>query len=388
MRWAIESFEATVGQRPLGWYCRYGPSVHTRELLVEEGGFVYDADAYNDDLPYFTEVLGRRHLVVPYSFTYNDARFVLPQGYGSPDDFATTFKRAFDTYWEEGEERPRMMSIGLHPRLVGQAAPYRRAFATSSNTPSTRAARGSPGASTSPSGGLPITRSSSPDRDSLPGRHEQRFEMELHTWSLYASAVLLLCLTPGPNSLLAVTNGLRFGVGKTLFSTFGCAVGLTLLIGASLSGLGLILAASETVFYIIKWLGACYLIYLGISLIRSRGAVADVDKASRPAHAAGREIYLFAQGLWIVVMNPKAVIFFAAFLPQFYDPQHGLLPQFLVMAGTFVGIEVVVEVLLAAFASKLAAYVTSGTGMCMFNRATGGVFVLAGAYLLTLERPR
>ena len=95
--------------------------------------------------------------------------------------------------------------------------------------------------------------------------------MELHTWSLYASAVVLLCLTPGPNSLLAVTNGLRFGVGKTLFSTLGCAAGLTLLIGASLSGLGLILAASETVFYIIKWLGACYLIYLGITLIRSRG---------------------------------------------------------------------------------------------------------------------
>ena len=77
MLWAIESFKATVGQRPQGWYCRYGPSVHTRELLVEEGGFVYDADAYNDDLPYFTTVQGKRYLVVPYSLTYNDARFVL-----------------------------------------------------------------------------------------------------------------------------------------------------------------------------------------------------------------------------------------------------------------------------------------------------------------------
>ena len=211
--------------------------------------------------------------------------------------------------------------------------------------------------------------------------------MELHTWSLYASAVLLLCLTPGPNSLLAVTNGLRFGVGKTLFSTLGCAVGLTVLIGASLSGLGLILAASETVFYIIKWLGACYLIYLGISLIRARGTFADVGKASGTATPPSA-IYLFAQGLWIVVMNPKAVIFFAAFLPQFYVPQHGLVPQFLAMAGTFVGIEVVVEVLLAAFASKVAARVTGKTGARMFNRATGGVFVLAGAYLLTLERPR
>ena len=211
--------------------------------------------------------------------------------------------------------------------------------------------------------------------------------MDLDTWSLYASAALLLCLTPGPNSLLAVTNGLRFGVGKTLFSTLGCAVGLTALIGASLSGLGLILAASETVFYIIKWLGACYLIYLGISLIRARGTFADVGKASGTATPPSA-IYLFAQGLWIVVMNPKAVIFFAAFLPQFYVPQHGLAPQFLAMAGTFVGIEVVVEVLLAAFASKVAAHMTSKTGTRMFNRATGGVFVLAGAYLLTLERPR
>jgi peptidoglycan/xylan/chitin deacetylase (PgdA/CDA1 family) len=122
MLWAIASFQATVGQRPRGWYCRYGPSVHTRELLVEEGGFVYDADAYNDDLPYFTTVKGTRHLVVPYSLTYNDARFVLAQGYSSPTDFADSLKRAFDTYWEEGADRPRMMSIGLHPRLIGQAA--------------------------------------------------------------------------------------------------------------------------------------------------------------------------------------------------------------------------------------------------------------------------
>ena len=211
--------------------------------------------------------------------------------------------------------------------------------------------------------------------------------MSLQLWSLYASAVLLLCLTPGPNSLLAVTNGARFGVGKTLFSTLGCAAGITLLIGASLSGLGLVLAASETVFYVIKWLGACYLVYLGVSLIRTRGTFADVGEASRPATPPS-EIYLFGQGLWIVVMNPKAVIFFAAFLPQFYDPQHGLLPQFLAMAGTFVGVEVVVEVLLATFASKLAAFLSNGAGMRMFNRATGGVFVLAGAYLLTLERPR
>lgn len=85
IQWAIESFRQTCGARPLGWYWRCGPSVNTRELLVEEGGFLYDSDAYNDDLPYFTEVKARRHLVVPYSMTYNDM-----QGTRSPPTSSTT----------------------------------------------------------------------------------------------------------------------------------------------------------------------------------------------------------------------------------------------------------------------------------------------------------
>jgi peptidoglycan/xylan/chitin deacetylase (PgdA/CDA1 family) len=123
IRWAVESIQETCGQRPLGWYCRYGPSVNTRELLVEEGGFVYDSDAYNDDLPYFTEVNGTRHLVVPYSsFPYNDVRFVLSQGYSSPTDFFDCCRRGLDELWREGEAGfPKMMSIGLHPRLSGHA---------------------------------------------------------------------------------------------------------------------------------------------------------------------------------------------------------------------------------------------------------------------------
>jgi peptidoglycan/xylan/chitin deacetylase (PgdA/CDA1 family) len=122
MQGAIESIEKTCGERPLGWYCRYGPSVNTRELVVEEGGFVYDADAYNDDLPYFTEVLGKRHLVVPYTLMYNDVRYVLPQGYSSPSDFFDSCRRGLDEYRREGAAGyPKMMSIGLHPRWVGQA---------------------------------------------------------------------------------------------------------------------------------------------------------------------------------------------------------------------------------------------------------------------------
>ncbi len=115
---AVESFRTTWGQRPVGWYCRYGPSVNTRRLVVEEGGFRFDCDAYNDDLPYFTSVDGHDHLVVPYSQTYNDS-----QGSKNPTEFLDYIRRAFDELWLEGERgTPKMMSVGLHPRLVGQAA--------------------------------------------------------------------------------------------------------------------------------------------------------------------------------------------------------------------------------------------------------------------------
>jgi peptidoglycan/xylan/chitin deacetylase (PgdA/CDA1 family) len=122
IRRAIASIEATCGERPRGWYCRYGASVRTRELLVQEGGFVYDSDVYNDDLPYYTQVQGKSHLIVPYSFTYNDGKFGLLPGYGGPWDFLDNLKRGFDELWREGEMHPKMMSIGLHPRLIGQAS--------------------------------------------------------------------------------------------------------------------------------------------------------------------------------------------------------------------------------------------------------------------------
>ena len=123
IRLAVKSIAETTGERPLGWYCRYGPSVNTRELVVEEGGFVYDADAYNDDLPYFTEVKGQRHLVVPYSLTYNDGRYILPQGFSSPTDFFDQCRRGLDELRKEGEAGyPKMMSIGLHSRFTGQPA--------------------------------------------------------------------------------------------------------------------------------------------------------------------------------------------------------------------------------------------------------------------------
>jgi len=119
IRMALASFENTLGYRPRGWYCRYGPSVHTRELLVEEG-LEYDCDAYNDDLPYYVEVNDGRHLVVPYTPDVNDFRFWQSPGLATASQFFEYLKDSFDTLYREGEDRPRMMSIGLHPRQIGR----------------------------------------------------------------------------------------------------------------------------------------------------------------------------------------------------------------------------------------------------------------------------
>lgn len=118
---AVASLQKAVGERPLGWYCRYGPSVNTRRLLVEEGGFLYDSDTYNDELPYYVEVGGRVHLVVPYSLTNNDMKYGRG-GLSIPADYTAMHVEAFDFLYAEGATAPKMMSVGLHARLVGHPA--------------------------------------------------------------------------------------------------------------------------------------------------------------------------------------------------------------------------------------------------------------------------
>ena len=117
---AVASLQKLTGDRPLGWYCRYAPSLNTRRLIVEEGGFLYDSDAYNDDLPYWVEVEGKQHLVIPYTLDNNDMKYCVAPGFNSGNDFYTYLKDAFDVLYAEGETAPKMMSVGLHARLVGK----------------------------------------------------------------------------------------------------------------------------------------------------------------------------------------------------------------------------------------------------------------------------
>ena len=119
---AVRLMTELTGEAPLGWYTGRD-SPQTRRLVVEHGGFLYDADSYADDLPYWTAVDGTNHLVVPYTLDTNDMRFASPGGFGSGDEFFTHLRDAFDVLYAEGVAgSPKMLSIGLHCRLVGRPA--------------------------------------------------------------------------------------------------------------------------------------------------------------------------------------------------------------------------------------------------------------------------
>ena len=129
MKIGMEIIERLTGTRALGWYTGRD-SPNTRRLVADHGGFLYDSDYYGDDLPLWTEV--RRtdgetvpHLVVPYTLDTNDMRFALPQGFSHGDEFFEYLRDAFDVMYAEGEERPAMMSIGMHCRLLGRPGRFR-----------------------------------------------------------------------------------------------------------------------------------------------------------------------------------------------------------------------------------------------------------------------
>jgi allantoinase len=117
---AVEAIRNASGIRPIGLHTKSASSPRTRRLVVEEGGFLYDSNAYNDDLPYVVEVLGKPHIVLPYSFDTNDMRFTKQGGFQFADDFARYCVDALDWLWEEGRTAPRMMTIGLHLRVIGR----------------------------------------------------------------------------------------------------------------------------------------------------------------------------------------------------------------------------------------------------------------------------
>ena len=204
--------------------------------------------------------------------------------------------------------------------------------------------------------------------------------MDIHTWLLYAAAALGLSLSPGPNSLLALTHGALHGQRKTmLFTLTGGALGFVLIIALSMFGIGALLKASLVWLTVLKWLGGAYLVWLGLQVWRAPPI--RVDNAA-PAAASGPTApgrAMFRQGFLAAATNPKGILFFAAFLPQFVDPARPVLLQFALMAGTFVAIEFITELVLATLAQRITGWLAR-VGRA-FNRVCGGLFVGIGVLL-------
>ena len=117
---AVGAIQQASGVTPVGWHTKSPCTPNTRRLLLEHGGFLYDSDAYNDELPYVVEVAGKAHVVLPYSFDTNDMRFTQTETFRLAGDFATYLIDSFDWLYREGDRAPKMMTIGLHPRIIGR----------------------------------------------------------------------------------------------------------------------------------------------------------------------------------------------------------------------------------------------------------------------------
>ena len=199
--------------------------------------------------------------------------------------------------------------------------------------------------------------------------------MDLHNWLLDRAASIGLSLSPGPNGLLALTHGALHGRRKALFTISGGVLGFVILIALSMFGIGALLQASIVWLTVLKWVGGAYLVWLGIQVWRSAPMQVQAGDGSngRPGWS------LFKDGLLSAVTNPKALLFFAAFLPQFIDPHRNLFLQFAVMAATFGTVEFFYELMVAHAAQRIRGLLAR-IGR-KFNRVCGGMFVAIGVAL-------
>jgi homoserine/homoserine lactone efflux protein len=203
--------------------------------------------------------------------------------------------------------------------------------------------------------------------------------MAFDTWLIYLLAATGLSLSPGPNTLLALTHGALYGRAKALYTIAGGTIGFVVVIALSIFGIGALLQASADWLVALKWIGGAYLAWLGIQVWRAPPVGVDPATVTLASASAGHGGSMFRQGALSALTNPKAILFFAAFLPQFIDPARSLAVQFAVMAGTFALIEIATEWLIASLAHRISPWLRR-VGRS-FNRACGGVFIALGVAL-------
>jgi threonine/homoserine/homoserine lactone efflux protein len=201
--------------------------------------------------------------------------------------------------------------------------------------------------------------------------------MTLETWWLYLGAIVLIACTPGPNVLYVTTRSIQFGLRASAAGMAGCLLALVLMLMGSVAGLSALLITLPAAFDMLRYLGAAYLIWLGIQTWRAADEPEDVTAASEASLAA-----TFRGGFLVGISNPKLLIFAAAFFPQFITPTAPWLPQFALLVATFVAVELAFYLVYALGGRRLAAHLVRGVWRRRLNRASGVIFAGFGVALL------
>lgn len=206
-------------------------------------------------------------------------------------------------------------------------------------------------------------------------------DVSLLTFALLA---LVVVMTPGPTVLLALSNGSRFGLATASFGIAGAAISDAVLITAAGLGLGAVFATSATLFIIVKWIGVGYLVWIGAQMLRSAAGPDVRDCRAREARE-GRRLAVFRKSFLIAVTNPKGVLFFTAFLPQFLVLSEPLPMQYLTLAIVFVAVDMAVMTAYAALGAR-AMQVLSNRGAVWLDRSCGALLITLGGALALMRR--
>lgn len=200
---------------------------------------------------------------------------------------------------------------------------------------------------------------------------------------MFVGVETALCLTPGPAVLLVLSQALTRGAPRAIWSICGILAANTAYFIISATGIGAILLASYELFFAIKWIGAAYLVWIGISAFRGRSEVLSV-RAQAPAPASGGRMFL--NGFILQMANPKALMFFTALLPQFIEPGAPIVPQIVILAVTSMAIEFLVQLFYASVAGRITALATRPRFATITNRISGSLLVGAGVGMAAIRR--
>jgi threonine/homoserine/homoserine lactone efflux protein len=207
--------------------------------------------------------------------------------------------------------------------------------------------------------------------------------MEFQVWVAFASASIALLLIPGPTVILVLSYALSQGRKVAVASAAGVALGDLVAMIASLAGLGALVLTSATLFTAIKWVGAVYLVWMGIGMLRGAERQTGLRVVDVPALPASR---IFRNAATVTALNPKSIIFFIAFVPQFIQPESALLPQVAILIGTFVGLAAIKALAYALLADRLRTTIKRPTVLAWITRAGGGALIAMGVLTATLRR--